>query len=99
MPRDERRRQLPDDLEPYLTAFGERSSGVFSALDRLREAEHGITQELLRRLAGSDLSFVCERCGALVWLEVAEYERLILVEADGTPHEDRCRPVDELFKL
>ena len=99
MPRDEKHPHSADGLEPYLTAFGERSSGVFSALERLREAENGITQELLRRLADSDLSFVCERCGAMVWLEVAEYDRLILVEADGTPHEHRCRPADELFNL
>ena len=88
-----------DALEPYLTTFGERNSGMFSALERLREAEDGITQELLKRLAGSDLSFVCERCGAIVWLEAAENEVLILVEADGTQHEDRCHPSEELFGL
>lgn len=99
MHHDDDNRDFEAALEPYLTAFSEMNSSVFSALDRLREAEQGIRRELVKRVAGRDLSFVCERCGALVWIEVAESSALILVEADGTPHEDRCHPSNEVFGI
>ncbi len=99
MTHDDDRRDFESALEPYLTAFSETNSSVFSALDRLSEAEQGVKRELLKRVAGSDLSFVCERCGALVWIEIAESSALILVEADGTPHEDRCHPASEVFGI
>jgi hypothetical protein len=99
MPRGDENHRSEEAGEPYLTGFGEASSQIFATMERLREAEQGVTGELLKRVARSELSFVCERCGALVWVENAEHDALILVEADGTPHEDRCQPASEIFNL
>ena len=91
------RRKEPDDRDLYLTAFTDLNASVFFAQERLQEAEKIVERELMRRVAGSDDAFVCERCGAMVWVEIAEGEMPILVENDGRPHEDRCKPQKELF--
>lgn len=91
------RRKEPDDRDLYLTAFTDLNAAIFFAREQLQEAEKVVERELMRRVIGSDYAFVCERCGAMVWVEVAEREVPILVESDGRPHEDRCKPQKELF--
>lgn len=91
------RRKESNDRDLYLTAFTDLNAAIFFARERLQEAEKVVERELMRRIAGSDHAFVCERCGEVVWVEIAEGDVPILVENDGRPHEDRCKPQKELF--
>ncbi len=84
--------------DPYLTAFTDVNAAVFVVRELVGEAEIRVERELLARIARSNEPFICERCSELVWVELAEGGRPILVEGDGTPHEDNCRPQQELFE-
>lgn len=80
-----------DSHDPYLNAFTDLSAAMFVAREWVGQAERRVEWELLLRVAGSEQAFQCERCAALVWVEMAEDSRPILVNGDGSPHEDHCR--------